>query len=450
MIHEGIHCILASMPGVKNAAWFHEGGNTWLQQEAYSTLYPSSGGMGDLNGCTFLAPFMPIECYSGWLQDGSFGGPSAEGVNMSNSSGQQLCTWRTYLGGNQYGNGFPTFLGTVLGVQSVAWIWKNCPSRVLEGMAGGLGATQLRRLICEYRAKQTLLDMGKWSSGFKDLLDAHFGQSIGAEWQPSWLSPAVWIATPYAKTTNNGSGLLTPEARTLPGWSGANQIPLKVSGSSVTVNFQPIGANMTCQICYRATDGTAVYSQIVSSGNCTLNLTKAPANNVVIAVICNTDYIYNGESTRTAHYDYRLQIGTGVSSIADINTKWYATTLKSATVTEGSNLNLLGFDMSKYCSNAYHAPVNNTTSKIEDESDLVVVMYPNPVALNEILNIEFSNHLNEAKMVEISNIGGQIIYKKTVPNNNITINTGGLLKQGLYFIKVKTSAHTKIYKLMVD
>jgi chitodextrinase len=442
MIHEGIHCILASMPGVKNAAWFHEGGNTWLQQEAYSTLYPSSGGMGDLNGCTFLAPFMPIECYSGWLQDGSFGGPSAEGVNKYNSSGQQLCTWRTYLGGNQYGNGFPTFLGTVLGVQSVAWIWKNCPSRVLEGMASGLGATQLRRLICEYRAKQALIDMGKWSTGFKALLDAHFGQSIGAEWQPSWLSPAAWTATPYAKTTNNGSGLLTPEARTLPGWSGANQIPLTVSGSSVTVNFQPIGANMTCQICYRATDGTPVYSQMVSSGNCTLNLTKAPANNVVIVVICNTDYVYNGESTRTAHYDYRLQLGTGATGTADINTKWYATGVKSAPV------NTEMFDIAKYCGRAFHSPQElEATQAVQNEQ---VLVYPNPVSKNGVLHIELSNKSNESKTIEIRNTQGQVVYSKTTHSTDIMVERSELQGSGLYLITVQSATGTKTYKLMVE
>jgi chitodextrinase len=446
MIHEGIHCILASMPGVKNAAWFHEGGNTWLQQEAYSTLYPNSGGMGDLNGCTFLAPFMPIECYSGWLQDGSFGGPSAEGVNRYNSSGQQLCTWRTYLGGNQYGNGFPTFLGNVLGMRSVAWIWKNCPTRVLEGMAAGLGATQLRRLICEYRAKQALLDMGKWSNGFKALLDAHFGQSIGAEWQPSWLNPEVWIATPYAKTTNNGSGLLTPEARTLPGWSGANQIPLTVTGNMVTVNFQPIGANMTCQLCYRATDGTAVYSQIVSSGNCSLRLDKAPANNVVIAVICNTDYIYNGESTRTAHYDYRLQLGTGVTGTASVNTKWYATTLKSASI------NTEMFDISKYCSHGYHAkniagaPING----LDHSHELTVSISPNPVSMNKELSIEFDSD-EDAGSVEITNLQGKAVYRTNrISNGKVSISTAGLLKQGVYLVTVKKADQRKTYKLLVQ
>jgi hypothetical protein len=284
--------------------------------------------MGFLNGCTFLAPFMPIECYSGWLQDGSFGGPSAEGVDKYNGS-QQICTWRKYLGGNQYGNGFPTFLGEWLGLGSVPWIWRNCPGRVLEGISAKLGDAQTRRLIMEYRAKQALLDMKKWSNAFKSLLNNNFGTSIGPEWSPYWIDCDVWKATPYAKTSNNGSGLLTPEARTTPGWSGANQIPLTVSGNSATVDFQPIGANMTCQLCYRASDGTPVYSTPVSSGACSLRLDKAPGKGVVIAVICNTDYKYLGDTTRKTHFDYRLKLGTGVTGAADIYTKWYDVNLTS-------------------------------------------------------------------------------------------------------------------------
>jgi hypothetical protein len=322
MVHEGIHCILASLPGCKNAAWFHEGGNTWLQQEADSRRSGNYSSMGFLNAAAIIAPFMPIECYSGWLQDGSFGGPSAEGVNMYNN-GTQICTWKNLLGGTQYGNLFPTFLGQALGDGSVPWIWKYCTSRVLEGMAATLGDDQIRRLICEYRAKQAVVDFGKWNNAVTALLDANMGAAIQEEWSPYNIDCPVWTATPYAVTTNNGNGLLTPAAWTTPGWSGANQIPLTVSGSSVTVNFQPIDANMTCQLCYIATDGTRVYSDIVSSGDCRLDLVKAPANNVVIAVICNTDYIYNGESTRTAHYDYRLQLGTGVTGTADVNQRWY-------------------------------------------------------------------------------------------------------------------------------
>ncbi len=351
VVHEGIHAVLASLPGAKNAAWFQEGGNTWLQQEAEARQTGNYSTMGFLNGTSLLAPFMPIECYSGWLQDDSFGGPSAEGVNMFSGS-QQICTWRTYLGGVQYSNAFPTFLGQVLGTGSVAWIWRNCPSRVLEGMAAGLGEGQIRRLITEYRAKQALIDMQEWSGAFLKLLDDNFGRSIGAEWQPSWKNPAVWRATPYAKTTNNGSGLLTPEQRTTPGWSGANQIPLKVSGSKVVVNFQPIGANMTCQLAYRATDGSCIYSKPVSNGACTLLLDKRPANGVVIAVISNTDYIYRGEATRKAHYDYRLQLGEGVTGTADIYSRWYDTgairVAKKSPATQS-----ISYDISKYCRHGF-------------------------------------------------------------------------------------------------
>jgi hypothetical protein len=73
VVHEGIHSVLADLPGCKNSAWFQEGGNTWLQQEADVRRTNNYTGMGFLNAASFIAPFMPIECYSGWLQDGSFG-----------------------------------------------------------------------------------------------------------------------------------------------------------------------------------------------------------------------------------------------------------------------------------------------------------------------------------------------------------------------------------------
>ena len=42
---------------------------------------------------------------------------------------------------------------------------------------------------------------------------------------------------------------------------------------------------------------------------------------MVIAVICNTDYVYK-EMTRKAHYDYRLKLFR-VTGTANIYTKWY-------------------------------------------------------------------------------------------------------------------------------
>jgi hypothetical protein len=422
MVHEGIHSILADLPGCKNAAWFHEGGNTWLQQEAESRRSGDYSSMGFLNVCPFIAPFMPIECYSGWLQDGSFGGPSAEGVNRYNGN-QQLCTWRNLLGGNQYGNTFPVFLGQTLGTGSIAWIWRYCPSRVLKGIADTLGDAQTRRLITEYRAKQALLDMREWTGAIKRLLDSNFKSSIRAEWQPSWLNPDVWIATPYAKTTNDGNGLLTPESRTTPGWSGANQIPLFVEGDTIIVNFQPIGKNMSCQLCYRTKDGSTVYSHPVTNGDCTLVLEKKPANSVVFAVICNTDYEYKGETTRKAHYDYRLQLIKGVVRAANIHVKWY--------------------DWVKDLKDIISGTGDDTVFTAE------TLLFPNPLDSNGgILNIRLTGHDYHGTSIEIRDAQGRKIYREPM-HGDLSINANGILKPGIYFVTVKTPTSRKTQKLVV-
>ncbi|WP_177189121.1 T9SS type A sorting domain-containing protein [Chitinophaga sp. YR573] len=446
MVHEGIHALLADLPGVKQSAWFQEGGNVWLQQTADARRSGNFNTMGDLNGTDFIAPFMPIECYSGWLQDGSFGGPSAEGVNMFNGN-QQICTWRTYLGGHQYSSSFPTFLGNTLGDGAVPWIWRNAPGRVLEGIASGVGATQMRRLITEYRAKQALVDFGPWKTAVLALLNGHFGQSIGAEWQPSWLNPDAWIATPYVKTTNN-AGLLTPEARTLPGWSGANQIPLTVTGNIVTVNFEPIGANMTCQLVYRSTTGVPVYSQYVSSGTCSLKLDVPPANGVVIAVITNTDYIYNGESTRTAHYDYRLRLVTGVTGAASVNTKWYnSATLASARTAGTDTTGEIGIDWSKYCNHSFES-----TRVVAEVKEIVnpaeFLMYPNPVVESTNLKLEFINPAMEKTVITIISMNGGRVFETITTGKNYMINTKNF-KSGLYLVRIKNTKTNTTQKLVV-
>jgi hypothetical protein len=402
VVHEGIHSVLADLPGCKKAAWFHEGGNTWLQQEADSRRSGDYSSMGFLNGASFVAPFMPIECYSGWLQDGSFGGPSAEGVNMF-VDGTQICTWRNLLGGVQYSNIFPTFLGMTLGAKSIPWIWRYAEGRVLEGIAEGLGESQTRKLIMEYRAKQALIDMGEWTGAVKKLMDQQFGTAIRSEWQPSWLNPQTWYATPYAKTTNDGNGLLTPEQRTTPGWSGANQIPLVVSGDVVTVNFQPAGPNMSLQLCYRTRDGQTVYSNPVFGGDCSLSLDLQPANSVVFAVITNTDYIYKGEETRTAHHDYRLQLVEGVSHTADVNKQWY--------------------DWTK---------VISTAQAVREFSDGPgMVIYPVPAERNSPISVSFETPPTSPVIMRIMNVRGQMVWSQEI-NGDTTIGPGQLPIPGVY------------------
>ena len=52
-------------------------------------------------------------------------------------------------------------------------------------------------------------------------------------------------------------------------------------------------------------------------------LNDVPANNVVIAVVCNTDYIYRGEQTRKQHFDYRLKMLDNIYQPAKAQLKWY-------------------------------------------------------------------------------------------------------------------------------
>ncbi len=418
MVHEGIHSVLADLPGCKNAAWFHEGGNTWLQQEMESRKSNNYSSMGFLNAASFIAPFMPIECYTGWLQDDSFGGPAAEGVNMNNAAGAQLCTWRNLLGGVQYSNIFPTFLGMTLGSGSIAWIWRNCPTRVLEGVSAKLGDRAMRRLITEYRAKQATLDMGKWTNATKALLNNNFGGTIQAEWQPSWKAPAAWYASPYVRTTTSPTGLITPEYRTTPGWSGANQIPLAVTGNEVIINFQPLSPNMTCQLCYRTRAGAIVYSKVVNGGDCTLKLNSVPANNVVFAVICNTDYIYEGDTTRKKHFDYRLQKVKGVTTVAQYTARWYDWTQTIA--------------------------VDVATPK----AAVSPMTFKNPIQQGEDLNLVFEQPLTAPTEIIIRNLYGQVVFKKLVEGTT-TLQTNRYLQSGIYLVSSRSSGKELVQKLLV-
>ena len=329
-VHEGIHATFADLEGCKQSAWFHEGGNTWLQGEAEvrkSGVAPSS--MGFLSAGNMIAPFMPIECYSGWLQDNTFGGPSAEGVNMYNG-GQQVCTWRNLLGGVQYGELFPHFCSEILGKGSIPWIWRYCKTRVLEGMSSQLGDKQMRRLILEYRSRQAMIDVGMWSKASEKLIDDNWLLNIKEEWSPYWKKCEEWRATPYAKMTAvqsaDSTGWYAPEWRTTPGWSGANQVPIHVTGvrnDTVSITFAPKDKNMMMQLCFRTRAGKIYYSMPISAGTLTWKLPDYPANKVIIAVICNTDYIYEGEQTRKKHFDYRLRMGKGAYKPAGQNYKWY-------------------------------------------------------------------------------------------------------------------------------
>ena len=299
MIHEGIHAIFADYPGCKSSAWFQEAGNVWLQGAMGARRGQGAQVSGWLGVGNLICPFMPIECYSGWLQDGSFGGPAAEGVNMYNGS-QQICTWRNLIGGVQYGETFPIFLGLNVGQGSVPWIWRYCTDYVLKGIAEGrpsegvegIGDEGMRQLILHYRAKLATMDFKESSNGMRNLLDGAFGTVVKAEWEPYWIDVAPFSLTPYQTLTlNDAEGWMAPDTITNPGWSGGNIIPIHVGKNGCEIFFRPEDDNMRCQLCYRTRDGRTFYSQPVHCGKMVLNWddTNQPANGVIFVVPCNTD-----------------------------------------------------------------------------------------------------------------------------------------------------------------
>jgi len=326
MIHEGIHALFADLEGAKNSAWFQEAGNVWLQSAMAARRSGTYGTPGFLDGCPFVAPFMPIECYSGWLQDGSFGGPSAEGVNMYNSEGKQVCTWRTWLGGTQYGNAFPIVLGHMCGDGSIPWIWRYCRNRVLEGIADSIGDNAMRKLIVQYRARQAVFDFGPWSTGYRQATSDHFGMEIGPEWEPYWIDCPTWKTTCYQRMrVNDEKGWLAPDELTNPGWSGANIIPIHVDleKERVVVQFRPEDTNERAILCYKTKAGKTYYSQMVYCGDMEIDITDQPANGIVFCVVVNTDYVYTGDDQRKHHWDYRIRLREGAKGIASQHKRWF-------------------------------------------------------------------------------------------------------------------------------
>ena len=345
--HEYIHSIFASMPGCRNSAWFHEGANCWLQATmGYQRDYPDgnyiANDMGWLTTGSVIAPFIPIECYSGWLHDGSFGGPQAQGVNNN---------YRQTIGGIQYSEMFPTFLGEIIGQGSVPWVWNNCVDNVLSGIAKEIGADQMKRMICEYRARIALCDMGRYSQAVFNLQNNAMGAIYGSDVDGKYVAP--WKATPYASMSEvteaeeietltratpevqepedvvfNEAGWLKPETLTLPGWTGANIVPIKVEGDKLLVAFQPYGdnsteKNMSCLLCYRTAEGKTVYGNMFSTGSYLLDLSEdRPANDVVFAVVVNTHYTFEKNNVRKLKYDYRLKISDN-AHVANIHERWF-------------------------------------------------------------------------------------------------------------------------------
>jgi hypothetical protein len=171
-----------------------------------------------------------------------------------------------------------------------------------------------------------------------------------------------------------------------------------------------------------------------------------------MAVITNTDYIYSGESTRTAHFDYRLQLVTGVTGTASVNTRWYKwntlTGARAAPATATADKTNIGVDMSKYCFHSYQHPaevaeVNKLISPIQFQA------YPNPLSNMHDLTVEFIAAGDEKTLVSILTADGVKVYETTATGNTLRVNTSGL-KKGLYLVKVSNSTMHTSQKLIIN
>ena len=314
--HEGIHCLFSSRPGGKKISWFHEGCDVWLQRALNirrGTTALADIEFGWLASGTVLAPFIPIECYGGWKSDGSWGPPDW----MMHSTGDN----RKILGGVQYSEVFPSFMELSVGDGAIKWIWEHCRGYLLEALAEPMGEEQVQRMILEFRSRVALCDLGIYSNALKMISNQYFSQKVESEGS---LKCDPWNMTPYVETSAGEDGWLIPEERTLPGWTGANIIPVKVKGDKVTVTFDPgQEADMVCQMCWRTEDGTPVYAQPFESGSCTVSLKgKQPANGVLFAVVCNRTYKYTPALLKK-HFSYRIALGGGTDGTASVKTKWF-------------------------------------------------------------------------------------------------------------------------------
>ncbi len=438
-VHEGIHAVFADLEGCKNAAWFHESGNTSMQADAELSKTPNAipESMGFLSAANMIAPFIPIECYSGWLLDGSFGGPGAQGVDVWNGN-QQTCTWRNLLGGYQYGELFPHFLTVTFGDGALPWVWRYCKDRVLVGIADTIGEVGIRRLIREYRVKQAMIDFGKWSNASRALIDNNWLLSVKQEWAPYLKEVEVWKATPYANmykcNETDSLGWWKPEYRTTPGWSGANQIPIHVSGEKgdiVRIYFEPLGDNMECQLAFRSKRGKVYYSQPVQgAGEVSIELADVPANNVIIAVVCNTDYIYKGEATRKAHYDYRLKMMDNAYQPASSNYKWY--NYRGLIVDKN-------FDKNDYVS----------VDLIEESVKFGFTTDKQVVKAGETLNISFTGASQWMVQVRMFAMNGRNVYNQSLLRNGAYYIPADV-EPGMYILQAQNGREMASVKIVVE
>ena len=238
----------------------------------------------------------------------------------------------------------------------------------------------------------------------------------------------------YKCNETDSLGWWKPEYRTTPGWSGANQIPIHVSGEKgdiVRIYFEPLGDNMECQLAYRSKRGKVYYSQPVQgAGEVSIELTDVPANNVIIAVVCNTDYIYKGEATRKAHYDYRLKMVENAYQPASSNYKWY--NYRGLIVDKN-------FDKDDYVS----------VEPIEEEVKFGFTIDKQVVKAGETLNISFTGASQWMVQVRMFAMNGRNVYNQSLLRNGAYYIPADV-EPGMYILQAQNGREMASVKIVVE
>jgi hypothetical protein len=302
--HEFNHVLLNSygtIPGNK-VSWVHESFNDYMILRlaewrsgatiGQSTQFPFPSGIGYLDATVYKQPYCPIESC---------------GINSSGEATAPM-DYMNDSTGFRYNDLFPLFVSQRVGLTFFCKTIESATTseQILQTMTRLLDKQRVQSMVTEYAARLALGDFIEFSNSIQ-----------------GYASTSM-----YAATTNQSGWLVPSDSSKLPRYTGRNFIPISVNSgaTSVTVNFAPDAtgskgttADMRCQIAYRATDGTTVFSAPVSSGQTTIQLTKAPKNGVVIAVITNVTM--SGYKTVTSYgwdpterFGYKIQVTNGTAA----------------------------------------------------------------------------------------------------------------------------------------
>jgi hypothetical protein len=302
LTHEFFHVLensYGTVPGEK-VSWVQESYNDYLilrvaenangATPGQATQFALPSNIAYLDTMVYQQPYVPIESC---------------GINGSSASVNGPGDYFTDTTGFRYNDLFPLFVAQRVGQYFYAAVWEQAKTseQNLQTMTRLLDKPRVQCMVQEYSARLALGDFMEFSTSIQERSDAGM----------------------YAATKSEGGWLVPSDSTKLPRYTGRNNIPITVDpgATKVGVDFAPDAAgskgtteDMRAQIVYRATDGTVVFSPPVSAGSTSINLTKAPRQNVVIVVITNvtmegykTALPYGWDPNET--FGYKIQVTGG-------------------------------------------------------------------------------------------------------------------------------------------